>query len=175
MVFTTPCKYQNKLIPDFSIDTTSFLNNEGFCAPTSIKISLCVKNLSKQQILNLEISIETDSETIVLSQKELLYIEPVKNDIMVRFESFISPEQMAHLVSKGIKSINIKKSKNETIAAFNGKKLNKKLLFLSKTYEKIYKSLYFIYLSYSRRFLQKRKFFKKGFCWLLGKFFHFKI
>ena len=104
----------------------------GFCAPTSIKISLCVKNLSKQQILNLEISIETDSETIVLSQKELLYIEPVKNDIMVRFESFISPEQMAHLVSKGIKSINIKKSKNETIAAFNGKKLNKKLFFLSK-------------------------------------------
>lgn len=132
MVFTTPCKYQNKLIPDFSIDTTSFLNNEGFCAPTSIKISLCVKNLSKQQILNLEISIETDSETIILSQKELLYIEPVKNDIMVRFESFISPEQMAHLVSKGIKSINIKKSKNETIAAFNGKKLNKKLLILSK-------------------------------------------
>lgn len=148
MVFTTPCKYKNSSIPVFSIDTTSFLNSEGFCAPTSVKFSICAKNLSKKQILDLEISLNTSSKKFNLDPKKVLYTEPAGKNILVRFESSFTPEQMEALLSEEIKSITIKTAsknsefgfsekspadeKDTVFAKFNGKKINKKLLILKK-------------------------------------------
>lgn len=142
MVFTTPCKYKNSSIPVFSIDTTSFLNSEGFCAPTSVKFSICAKNLSKKQILDLEISLDTSSKKFLLSPKEVLYTEPAGKSILVRFESHPSPKQMEELLSEEIQFITIKTAPKKTdsgfseketlLARFNGKKINKKFLILKK-------------------------------------------
>lgn len=87
LVFVTPASSKNKDVDLCSTDLTLFLPENKDNIHSSLKYTFAIKNKTKSQLENLNVSLVAGSENIVLNHNTL-YVEKYKKDILqIRFES----------------------------------------------------------------------------------------
>lgn len=127
MLFTTPTEFKSKKVQRFTIDTTTFSGKEGIQGISSIKYSLSIKNLSKSQISNFLVCLENDKQVLDLKNKNFMFSENFKKNVLVRFDSPVQKADIENLIFGNKLKIYIKTPDGKIFETFDGQPFEKKL------------------------------------------------
>jgi hypothetical protein len=112
LLFIKPVESKNSAIPFFTIDFTAIVNSGEIVDSAAVKYSICINNMSRKAIeeLNCEFVI---GDTVIPLSHTTLYIEKYKKSgIKIRFESKLSPEEARSIIESN-EALSIQISNND--------------------------------------------------------------
>lgn len=99
LIFVTPTTTKNKDIPFYSFDLTLFLTENKDDIHSVAKYSVVVKDKTKSQLENLNISLVIGSEVYNLEHKTIYVDKYKKNSLQIRFESDLGFDVTENLIT----------------------------------------------------------------------------